>query len=161
MKPATHLQADVQARTLVITRTFDAPRARVWEAWTNPEKIVQWWGPNGFTNTLHEMDVRAGGLWRHTMHGPDGTDYPNKVVYLEVEKPLRLVYSHGGECDASPCQFHVTVTFEETGTDKTTVTLCMLFETQEQRDETARKGATEGAEQTFARLAQLLAEDRG
>jgi uncharacterized protein YndB with AHSA1/START domain len=64
-------------REILITRTFDAPRELVWEAWTNPKHVTHWWGPNGFTTTIEKMDVRVGGVWKHVMHGPDGTDYPN------------------------------------------------------------------------------------
>ena len=71
-------------RELVITRIFDAPRELVWRAWTDPKHVAQWWGPNGFTNTIHEMDVRPGGVWRFVMHGPDGVDYANKIVFGEI-----------------------------------------------------------------------------
>ena len=70
-------------REISITRLFDAPRELVFEAWTDPEQVVQWWGPHGFTTTIHEMDVRPGGVWRFIMHGPDGTDYDNRVVFEE------------------------------------------------------------------------------
>jgi uncharacterized protein YndB with AHSA1/START domain len=62
-------------RENVTTRVFDAPRELVFRAWTNPKHESQWWGPNGFTNTIHEMDVRPGSVWRFVMHGPDGVDY--------------------------------------------------------------------------------------
>ena len=58
--------------------------------WTDPEHVAKWWGPTGFTNTIYEMDVRPGGVWRFVMHGPDGIDYQNKIVYIEVVKPERL-----------------------------------------------------------------------
>src|SRR5271155_740770 len=74
-------------REIVLTRTFDAPRELVWKAWTEPQHIVHWWGANGFTDTMEAMDVRPGGAWKHMMHGPDGADYPNHCVYLEVVKP--------------------------------------------------------------------------
>lgn len=145
-------------RCIVIERVFDATRELVWEAWTTPEEIVQWWGPDGFTNTLHEMDVRVGGQWRHIMHGPDGTDYPNHVEYLEVAPPERLVYSHAGE-DKHPCKFHVTVTFEAVGNagEQTKVTLRQLYETVALRDEYAKCGVIEGGRQTLGRLAGFLA----
>jgi uncharacterized protein YndB with AHSA1/START domain len=76
--------------------------------WTDPNHVAQWWGPKGFTNTIHEMDVRPGGVWRFVMHGPDGVDYQNKIVFIEVVKPERLVYDH-----VSGPKFHVTVTFTE------------------------------------------------
>src|SRR6266852_4602923 len=78
-------------REIVITRLLDAPRELAFQAWTEPQHVAHWWGPNGFTNTIHEMDVRPGGVWRFIMHGPDGTDYKNEIVYVEVVKPERLV----------------------------------------------------------------------
>ena len=82
-------------REIATSRVFDAPRDLVWEAWTDPKHLARWYGPNGFTVTTHEMDVRPGGVWRLTMHGPDGTDYPNLTRYVEVVRPERLVYEHG------------------------------------------------------------------
>src|SRR5437868_5685616 len=73
---------------------------------------AQWWGPRGFTLTTHSKDLRSGGSWNYTMHGPDGVDYPNKTQYLEVEKYSKLVYDHGGNDDRSPL-FRVTVLFSE------------------------------------------------
>jgi len=147
--------ADTRRPEMVITRTFAAPRELVWRAWTDPQQIVKWWGPNGFTNTLFEMDVRPGGVWRHMMHGPDGTDYPNEVAYIEVVEPERLVYSLSGNRKGSPCQFHVTVTFEAVA-DTTILTLRMLFESEEEWKSALEYGALEGGNQTFARLAQHL-----
>ena len=86
----------------MITRVFNAPRKMVFDAWTDPRQVAQWWGPRGFTTTISEMDVRPGGVWRLVMHGPDGTDYKNKVVYLEVAKPERLVYKHEPELGTEP-----------------------------------------------------------
>ena len=77
-------------REIRITRVFDAPRELVFEAWTDRDQVVEWWGPHGFTTTIHEMDVRPGGVWRFVMHGPDGTDYNNHVVFEEVVEPERL-----------------------------------------------------------------------
>jgi hypothetical protein len=68
------------------TRVFDAPRELVWKVWTEPEHIGKWWGPNGFTTTTHKMEVKAGGVWRFVMHGPDGRDYQNKITFIEVVK---------------------------------------------------------------------------
>src|SRR5262245_59114978 len=84
-----------KVRSIVITRVFDAPRELVYKVCTQPEHVVNWWGPRGFTNTMHGMDVRVGGVWRFTMHGPDGKDYPNKIEYLEVSPPKKLVFLHG------------------------------------------------------------------
>ena len=98
------------------------------------------------------MDVRPGGVWRFVMHGPDGTDYQNRITYREVAKPERLVYAHGGGDDVEPVSFEVTVTFADRG-GKTEVTVRMLFPTAEARNETAEKyGAVEGLTQTLERL---------
>src|SRR5258705_101160 len=95
-------------REMLITRLFDAPRELVFGAWTDPERIANWWGPTGFTTTTSAMDVRPGGVWRFVMHGPDGRDYQNKIVYMEVVPPERLVYRHAGDDGTEPVNFHVT-----------------------------------------------------
>ena len=69
----------------------------MFKVWTDPQHLAHWWGPDGFTLTTREMDVRPGGVWRFIMHGPDGTDYKNRIVYTEVSPPGRLVYKHAGE----------------------------------------------------------------
>ena len=144
-------------REIVLTRLFDAPRELVFDAFTDPEHVGQWWGPNGFTTTTHEMNVRPGGVWRYIMHGPDGVDYPNKIVYHEVVKPERLVYSHGGD-DDEPAHFGVTVTFADQG-GKTRLTMRSIFPTAAARDKVVKEyGAIEGGNQTLARLAAYLAK---
>src|SRR6478752_3467991 len=79
-----------------ITRVYDAPVDAVWDAWTDPAQAAQWWGPRGFTLTTHAKDLRVGGHWTYTMHGPDGADFHNKTKYFEVEPQRKLVYDHGG-----------------------------------------------------------------
>ncbi|MCL4854649.1 MAG: SRPBCC domain-containing protein, partial [Bryobacteraceae bacterium] len=93
-----------------LIRVYDAPAAIVWDAWTDPDRVAQWWGPRGFTLTTHSKDLRPGGIWHYTMHGPDGTDYPNKTLYHEVEEQKKLVYDHGANDERAPL-FRVTVTF--------------------------------------------------
>ncbi len=80
--------------TVVITRTFDAPRALVWQAWTDPKMMAQWFGPRGFTSSVPELDVRVGGALRIVMHGPDGNDYPMKGMFTEVKAPERLTFTN-------------------------------------------------------------------
>ena len=118
-------------REIIATRVFDAPRELVFQVWTDPKHISNWWGPRGFTTTTYEMDVRPGGVWRHVMHGPDGTDYPNEIVFVQVVKPERLVYDH-----VSEPQFQTTVTFTEQG-GQTTVTARLLFESATLRNRVA------------------------
>jgi uncharacterized protein YndB with AHSA1/START domain len=146
---AQHVTAD---RSIVATRVFDAPRELVFDAFTDPEHISNWWGPRGFTTTTYEMDVRPGGIWRHTMHGPDGADYENEIIYVEVARPALIVYDH-----ISKPLFRSTIGFED-HCGKTRLTMHMLFATAEEREWVARThGAVEGAQQTLARLAELLA----
>ena len=145
-------------REIVLGRLIDAPRELVFEAWTDSVHVAQWWGPNGFTTTIHEMAVRPGGVWRFIMHGPDGVDYPNKIVFIEVVKPERLVYTHGGDEGGVPVKFHVTVTFDDQG-GKTQITMRSLFETAAERDWIERDyGAIEGGVQHLGRLAEHLAK---
>lgn len=146
---------DQDPRAIVTTRVFDAPRELVWSAWTDPNHLAQWWGPNGFTTTTSAYDLRPGGTWRFVMHGPDGRDYQNLVTFDEIVKPERLVYRHGD--DVEPVQFHTTVTFEDLG-GKTRLTLRAQFPTADARDRVVREfGAAEGAVQTIERLADYLA----
>ncbi|MBN9119541.1 MAG: SRPBCC family protein [Planctomycetes bacterium] len=152
---------DTADRELVVTRDFDAPRALVFDAWTDGKHLANWWGPNGFTTTTHAIDVRPGGRWRFVMHGPDGRDYQNLITYLEVVRPERLVYRHGGgEAELEGVTFQSTVTFEEVG-GKTRVTMRLVFPTAAERDRVVREyGAEEGGRQTLARLAEYVAADR-
>jgi uncharacterized protein YndB with AHSA1/START domain len=143
-------------REIVLSRTFAAPRERVWTAWTEREHVERWWGPRGFTTTVLEMDVRPGGRWRFIMHGPDGTDYPNRIAYEKVEKPGRLVFLHGSDRDDDPMAFHVSVTFEERD-GQTTVTNRMVFRTAEQREATVGFGAVELGRQTLEKLEEYVA----
>jgi uncharacterized protein YndB with AHSA1/START domain len=85
---------NVTNRELRITKMLNAPVELVWEVWTNPEHIANWWGPNGFTNTIHTMDVAEGGEWRFTMHGPDGKNYPNRSVFKEIVPFKKIVFRH-------------------------------------------------------------------
>jgi uncharacterized protein YndB with AHSA1/START domain len=173
-KLSEHLRQEPSDRELVFTRVFNAPRDLVFKVWTDPKHIVEWWGPRGFTTESLDMDVRPGGHWRLIMHGPDGVDYRNRIVYLEVVKPERLVYKHTGNAEEDedeeegkegkeakdrmkPVGFHVTVTFEEAG-GSTKLTMRMLFESAGERDDVVTKyGADKGAVQTLDRLAEHLA----
>lgn len=152
MKTASDTATD---REISITRVFNAPRSLVWDAWTQPQHIVHWWGPNGFTNTIYEMEVKPGGVWRFMMHGPDGIDYPNKITFSKVEKPERLEYRHGDDVEGG-MYFDVTVVMLEKN-GKTELTMRMLFPTKEERDMVVEKyGAIEGNNQTMNKLEAYL-----
>lgn len=147
-------------REFILTRLLNAPRELVFEVWTNPEHVKHWWGPEGFTNSIHEMNVSPGGIWRFMMHGPDGRDYPNKIIFMEVVKPERLVYKQSGEEDFEPVNFHVVVTFEEVG-EKTLLTMHSIFPSKEELDFVIKEyKADEGAIQHLNRLEEYLARTK-
>ena len=142
---------DTSNRELVITRLLNAPCELVWEVFTNPEHIKNWWGPNGFTNTIFKMDVKPGGEWEFIMHGPDGTDYKNKSLFKEIVKPEKIVFEH-----VSGPKFTTTITFETQG-KKTLLTWRMLFETTKELQQVVKQfKADEGLKQNIEKLNNYL-----
>jgi uncharacterized protein YndB with AHSA1/START domain len=139
-----------------ITRLYDAPVGAVWEAWTDPQQVAQWWGPRGFTLTTHGHDLRPGGHWNYTMHGPDGGDYPNKTQYLEVVPQSKLVYDHGGNDEPAPL-FRVTVLFSEKD-GKTQMAMSMTLPTAEAAEATRAFIKKAGGDSTWDRLAEYVAK---
>ncbi len=148
--PDQHLdpQAD---RDVLTTRILDAPRERVFRAWTDPDLLARWWGPEGFTNSFQEFELMPGGQWNFIMHGPGGIHFKNESVFIEVLSPERIVFDH-----VSTPPFRVIVTFAEEG-PRTRLGFCMRFRTAAEC-EAVKRFALEGNEQTFDRLAALLAE---
>jgi uncharacterized protein YndB with AHSA1/START domain len=141
-----------------MTRVYDAPIERVWDAWTDPAQTAQWWGPRGFTLTTHNKDLRPGGIWHYTMHGPDGTDWPNKTFYLEVEPLKKLVYDHGGYDDRPPL-FRVTVLFSFKN-GQTTMDMTMALATAEAAEQTRKLIRQAGGNATWDRLAEYLGQEQ-
>lgn len=149
------VKKDTAANELVITRLLDAPRELVFEAWTDPDHIKHWWGPNGFTNTIHTMDVKKDGVWEFVMHGPDGTDYRNKSIYKEVIKPERIVFEH-----VTGPKFTTTVTFEAQG-NKTLLTWRMVFESEEYLKKVVQEfKADQGLKQNVDKLNAYVVEGK-
>ena len=148
---------DTTDREIVATRLFDAPRELVFDAWTDARHLAAWWVPHGFTLTTRGLDARPGGAWRFTMHGPDGDDYRNTIVYREIARPERLAYAHVAEEGGGPAEFVVTVTFAgQEG--RTVLSVRMLFASALERSEVADEyGAVEGLQQTLDRLSRHLA----
>lgn len=114
-------------REMRMIRTFKAPIELMWEVWTNPEHIVNWWGPNGFTNTIHKMEFQEGGEWKLTMHGPDGTDFANRSIFKEIIPFKKIVFEHFNP------HFITTVLFEAKG-EETEIDWSLLFDTTEMRE---------------------------
>jgi uncharacterized protein YndB with AHSA1/START domain len=143
---------DTSNRELRLSRLLDAPVELVWEVWTDPEHLVQWWGPNGFTNTISLMDVRPGGEWDLVMHGPDGTDYNNKSVFREVVLHRKIVYEH-----ISAPKFIATISFEPRG-EQTMLTWHMLFRSAEEFIQMVKTfKADEGLKQNLEKLGRYVA----
>jgi len=152
------IHAELSQREIATTRLLPAPRERVFAVWTDPAHMAQWWGPDGFSVTTTKMEVRTGGEWIYTMHGPDGTDYPNRIAYELVVPPERLEYTlRGGKAGDEPSQHRTTVIFtEENG--QTRLDMQMLFASPAARDAVAKKyGAVQGLQQTLGRLDTYLA----
>ena len=148
-------------REIVATRLLDAPRDLVFAVWTDPAHLEKWWGPVGFTTTTSRAAFEPGGQWRFVMHGPDGTDYGNLITFVEVQRPSRIAYRHGGEGATKEIGFEVTVDFaEEAG--GTRLTMRLRFPSNEARDLVIGKhGALEGLKETMSRLRDHLTTLRG
>jgi uncharacterized protein YndB with AHSA1/START domain len=150
-----NLNADLNNHTsnreLKISRLLNAPRELVWKVFTEPGHIKNWWGPNGFTNTIFTMDVQPGGVWDFVMHGPDGTDYKNKSIYSEIIQPEKIVFKH-----VTGPKFTTTITFEKQGS-KTLLTWRMLFDTAEELTQVIKVfKADEGLKQNIIKLESYL-----
>lgn len=143
------------ACTIRITRLYDAPVALVWDAWTDTAKVAQWWGPRGFTITTASKDLRPGGSWVYTMHGPDGTDWPNFTRYHEVVPQQRLVYDHGARAEDGAPMFRVTATFRDVG-GRTEFVMDMTLPSPEAAQQTRGFIKAAGGNGTWDRLAEFL-----
>ncbi len=142
---------DTSDRELRISRLLHAPIDLVWEVWTNADHIKNWWGPDGFTNTIHEMDMQEGGEWNLIMHGPDGTDYKNKSVFREVVPMKHIIYDH-----VSAPKFTATIRFDARG-ESTYIEWHMLFPTKEEFIQTVKTfKADEGLRQNISKLERYM-----
>jgi len=142
-------------REIHTERVFDAPRNRVFAAFTDPDLIPEWWGPRDATTLVDEMDVRPGGSWRFVMRNSDGTETAFRGTYREVTPPERIVQTF--EWEGMPGHVSVETTmFEDLG-DRTRVTSTSLFHTPEERDGMLASGMESGMNETYARLDELLA----
>ena len=143
----TEPDTDHELRT---SRFLKAPPERVFQAFDEAERLAQWWGPHGFTNTFHAFQLRAGATWRYTMHGPNGADYANESVFVEVVRPERIVIDH-----VSPPRFRLTITLaSEAG--QTRITWRQRFPSSAERDRLEAL-AVRANEQNLDRLETELA----
>ncbi len=150
------MHGKVQPNEIYIERIYDAPVKAVWEAWTVTDKVEKWWGPRGFSLTTHSKDLRSGGHWHYTMHGPDGTDYPNRTFYHEVQPFQKLIYDHGAN-DTQPPLFRVTALFEEFA-GKTKLKMIMSLASAEAAVSIRKFIKEAGGNATWDRLAEYVNE---
>lgn len=141
-----------------IKRTFNAPRAKVFQAWVDPKQMAQWFGPKGFVNPVCKLDVRPGGKLKIHMRGADGTIYPCHGTFHEIVEPERLVFtSQAVEDDGTVLiEAHNTVTFEDVGNDRTLLTLHARVVKVTGIGAQYVKGMEQGWSQSFDKLAALF-----
>ena len=155
---------DAARRELVITRVFDAPRELVFKAFTEPERVAQWWGPKGWTLPVCTMDVRPGGVWHYCMRGPEGEESWGKAVYREIVEPERIVYidtfadEEGNPVEGMP-EMLITVTFEEYD-GQTKLTSRTQFASVADLESTLAMGVVDGITETWDRLEEHLAREQ-
>jgi uncharacterized protein YndB with AHSA1/START domain len=142
-------------RELVMTRVFDAPRHLVFDALTKPELLKRWYGPVGWSLAICEIDLRVGGAWRFVSRRPDGREIGQRGVYREIVAPERLVNTESWEDWNAGEVLATSVLVEQGGT--TTFTNTLLFPSQEVRDTLLKAGMTNGAAETYDKLANYLA----
>jgi uncharacterized protein YndB with AHSA1/START domain len=135
---------------VITKRDFDVPVALLYRAWSLPQHIKNWWGPEGFTNTFHEFDYREGGFWRFIMHGPDGKDYDNESRFIKIVPGEHLIIEH-----ISLPKFIADVTFAEEGPHKSSLVWKMIFE-EEKVYLSLKDFIAEKNEENLDRLAEEL-----
>lgn len=146
---------EAQNRTLTIERTFDAPIQLVWDAWTQAEHIIKWWGPKGMETRVESHDFRVGGSWKYLMKMPNGSDFIAEGVYEEIEAPVRLVTSANFRPMTEGVELQVHLKAEG---DKTKFTFHVVHESEEYCQQQEQMGFYNGWGSTFERLATLLEE---
>jgi uncharacterized protein YndB with AHSA1/START domain len=145
---------------LDITRVLDAPRSLVFQAWTDPKMLAQWWGPQGFTNPRCEADARASGGIRIDMKGPDGNVYPMDGMFEEVVPPERLVFTTAPLDDKGkrPFRTRVTATFEDVDGRTKLMLQVRVIEIFDPIAERYLSGMNQGWNQSLDRLAAFVAK---
>lgn len=137
------------------SRLLDARPQDVFRAFSEPERLARWWGPNGFTSTFEQFDLTPGGVWRFVLHGPDGADYPNENVFRDLDPPTRVVIEHM----STDHHFFLTITFEAS-TGQTLVGWRQVFDTAEEKRRVAPV-VEQANEQNLDRLQAEVARGNG
>jgi uncharacterized protein YndB with AHSA1/START domain len=161
MSKANEAATQPSTREYVLERVFEAPRPLVWQAWTQPEHLQQWWGPQHWTLPVCNIDLRPGGVWHYCMRGPNGEESWGKAIYREIVEPERLVYvdafsdAEGNIAEGMP-EMVITVEFVDLG-DKTRVISRTEFASAADLQAVLEMGMEEGIKQTWDRLEAYLA----
>lgn len=158
----TRIKKDPQKRELIVERFLDAPRQLVWEGWTKPECIAYWWGPEGWSTIVREMDVRPGGVWHYCLYPDDGEGQKSwsKAIYEVVDEPSLLVYvdnfsdEDGNIIDNT--EMRTTVEFRDHGKG-TLLSIRTVFNTADGLESAEAMGMVEGYAETLERLELYLA----
>lgn len=145
---------DMEGLEVHSTRTIKAPRERVFAAWTDPDQLARWWGPKGFTNTIHRFELKPEGIWDFTMHGPNGQDFHNTCVFKRIEAPGYLEFDHLKEMHF----YKAMVTFTEVA-EGTRIDWVMRFDTVEELAP-IRHFIAQANEENMAKLQALLDDQR-
>lgn len=147
-------------RRIEVKRLIDGPVDLVYQAWIDPQHLNHWWGPRGFRTTTLEMDFREGGQWRYIMHGPDGTDYPNRIQFKTILPNRQLLYRQDTDNDEDPFEFNADVQFTAQG-DQTFVELSLTCKTDEVYQQVLAYGAIEGGKQHLDRFEEFCMSING
>jgi uncharacterized protein YndB with AHSA1/START domain len=155
MSTITEVAADQP--TIAMSRVYDAPRARVWDAITQPEHVRRWWGGAGVTNPVCDMDLRPGGNWTHVMRFPDGREMQMNFVFVEIAQPERLVWDQAGsgEPGNGPPACRFTVTLDDLG-GRTRWHMVARFQSLSARDASVAMGFRAPIEASNDRFAEYL-----
>jgi uncharacterized protein YndB with AHSA1/START domain len=137
-------------RTILNLRVVNFSREQIFKAWTDPKLLAQWWGPKGFTNTFHTFELKPGGKWHFTMHGPDGVDYENLCEFEVIAEPEKVVLYH----HETMHKFRLTGLFSTVSTG-TQVEFRQVFESAEECAR-IRSFVTDANEQNLDRLEAVL-----
>jgi len=167
----TDITRNRETKELIMERTFDAPRAAVWDAWANPEKLAKWWGPRGWESTIKEFNFTPSGIWHYCMKCVDknqseyyGMESWGKAVFETIDEPSEFTYKDyfsdaEGNMNTEMPGMIIKVTFTEQD-GKTKVVSSSVFETTEDYDKVIATGVEQGASETWDRLAEFVESDK-
>ncbi|MCW7470725.1 SRPBCC family protein [Leptospira kanakyensis] len=152
-----NLETVIEDNKVTYKKYFDVPVDLLFEVWSSPEHLTEWWGPDGFTLTIKRLDFSNGGIWEFIMHGPDGHDYKNKIQFLEIQKPNLISYKHIGDGEGDEdVNFQSKIIFETSG-NGTNLLMEQIFSSKQELERVnAKYGAIEGGKQHVVNLAKYV-----